>query len=416
MTEIINFNCILHLLDKSSYLQKDGDKYLKNIKKHPELRKCHRVLTKKLKEFTKEELLRFKSSGYEQTGGSMSGIIITSLAIGSMSLVSAYLLYLWMRPKKCKPSYEISINKKMMSLSEFIGCIIPISFIEKIDKLSHETNKTITDDIEFIKMIQDELKEVNKIFDYISEDKIDKFGKHTPSITKKIKVRLFKITSSISAAIATMGSGGDEIISFLFTMRDAVDLISNVLDSILTIIKDEYSSKYLYDLLSIDFHEGSFGVKCRVKYISEQYKNVENMNLNSTYNVICTFFNVIEAKLEKFAANAIGTMIPDSIGLPEFIIPTLIDKAKPYALEYAENKLNELINKIPKEMQENIRDPKKLRNYLERHYGLIKLFMPSEMFDKLVKYSEFLATIVSHSFGILFMVLNQFEICIIPGN
>jgi hypothetical protein len=256
-------------------------------------------------------------------------------------LVVGYLIMKWTKPKKCRPEYQILQEGDYPTTIELLEKIVPKSW------LGETTNSE-----EAIYNLTNKVNSLSDILNVIDTDS---------SLIKSVGVNLLRVTSSVALDVATLGAGGDIIISLLFTFKSILDLIATIITNLNDIIHDEGATRLLYDILNVNFLGGPFHVKCWIRYIIKEYGGD-----TTTYQTVCSFFNKIFDKLANFMGNALGAMIPDSIGVPGIIIPILIKNFKSGAINTIESQINKYYKKIPHDISLMIKKPRLLKKFLDK--------------------------------------------------
>lgn len=280
-----------------------------------------------------------KNANYVQKGGDMS--VLAGIGGIGLFLVLGYFIMKWTKPKKCRPDYQILQEGEYPTTIEFLEKIVPASWLGE----TNNPNKAVYN-------LKHKISTLSKALSVIDTN---------GSVLKSIGVNLLRVTSSVALDVATVGAGGDIIISLLFTFRSILDLISAIVTHLNDIISDPDAMRLLYDILNVDFKGGPFHVKCWIRYILREYGDE-----TSAYHTVCSFFNKIFDKLANFMGNALGAMIPDSIGIPGMLIPLLIKQFKSGAISIIEKQINKYYKKIPRDIKLMIKNPKIMKKFLDR--------------------------------------------------
>jgi hypothetical protein len=191
-----------------------------------------------------------------------------------------------------------------------------------------------------------------------------------------------------SAAVFTMGLGGDRIVNAVFTIKkgiffsiDIIQFIDYVLGTltIQTNIQNEQPEftenmqkiqniqldpdaiRFIADLFNINFNDGPSGVKCWVDQIYKKY-NMEGTNIFLCQALMPLYFPLVE-----FIANFIGTSIPN-VGI---IVIEKMKKmmktnfGKKLGMKLVIRHLKKSYRKIPKKFRKMIEDPDKFKDYID---------------------------------------------------
>ena len=313
---------------------KNKNKYLKFINENRKLKEHFLKESEKIVLYINDNKLENKH--IQKGGNPLLFITLSAAAIAGL----AYIMYKHNHRKHCHPEYPLIDVDTTPTPEDLLLKILPKSFISEYSG---------SDDI--LTNIYDKLKKIYIPFSFLNED----------TVGKKILVETGKILSSIGADIVTFGEGGDVIISLLFTIKNIIEVLMQVVKSLSELLDDADALRFIYDILNINFTEGPVGVKCWIKYILDEYGSD-----SESYDLICSFFDSILDKLAAFIGNTVGTMIPDSAGLPGLLIPIIVAKARSGALKYVEKKVDHYYNKIPRRYHILIRNPKAFKKFLDK--------------------------------------------------
>jgi hypothetical protein len=384
--KIITYNGFLSLIENHYLL--DEKNIIDFINSSENVKKYHTHL---LKHFSKS--LQNKSNTQIQHGGNLGMMFSLSSGIGLFVAVGYLVMYMTSHPhlySKCKPSYKILKYNEYPTPTELLKKLVPSSW------LGNATNIN-----EALFNLTNKLDSIDVLFSVIDTNS---------SLIKSVGVNLLRVTSSVALDVATLGAGGDEIISFLFMFKSIIDLIRSIVVNIKDIISDNEAIQFLYDILNVNFSGGPFHVKCWIKHILKEYGSN-----TQTYKTICNFFNTIFDKLANFMGNALGAMIPDSMGLPGIIIPSLIKNFKSGAITQIDSKINKYYEKIPTDIKIMITNPKILKHFLDFQIkrGKKKLMgFGNELAHKLKTYTEPFAHFTHKFFALMFSLFHILKLCL----
>lgn len=315
----INRNKIMAFINGSEYAKK----YHTHLCKH-----FNKVLTQQSHQLT-------------QSGGDPTSIMVVIGSIGLVLAVGYLIMKMTKPPPKCKSEYQILQEGQYPSTIEFLEKIVPRSWLGDTEN-SEEAIYNLTHKL-------DGLSGALSVIDTDS------------SLIKSVGVNLLRITSSIALDVATLGAGGDIIISLLFTFKSVVDLVGTIITHLNDIIHDTEATRLLYDILNVNFLGGPFHVKCWIRYLLREYGSD-----TPAFQTVCAFFHKIFDKLANFMGNAMGAMIPDSIGIPGILIPMLIKNFKAGAINTIEAKINKYYKKIPRDIKIMLSKPRLFKKFLDK--------------------------------------------------
>lgn len=382
-TKILTYDGFITLIENHELLNKK--KIFLFINSSKNVKKYHAHLCK---HFTK--VLCKKSKQLEQTGGDPTSILVV---LGSVGLIFAvgYLIMKMTKRKKCKSEYQILQENEYPTTTELLQKIVPDSWLGNF----HDKNTAIHN-------LTQKITELSNKLSVIDTDS---------SLIKSMGVNLLRVTSSIAWDVATLGAGGDVIISLLFMFKSAVDLIKTILENLTDIISDKDATRLLYDILNVNFLGGPFHVKCWIKYIVNEYGSQ-----TQSYKTLCKFFNKIFDKLANFMGNAMGAMLPDSIGLPGIIVPILIKNFKGGAIKTIEKQITKYYNKIPRDIKMLLKKPKLFKKFLDKKIKRANKYLMglgNDLAELLLENTWGFAYSIHKFFALmfaLFFILNLFNI------
>jgi len=374
---------LVFLMNNTDDLTKHKNKYHKFIKSNPLITKYHRHVYKNMRRVIEDNN---KNTIINQTGG-VSVPVVFGIGSGvALSLVIAYFIYRWVSAPKCKPTYPLS--KKTIDPIKLLSKVVPKSWL-----------RGVRSSTEAVKISLDRINEMSKGLSFLNTD----------STLKSIGVNVLRVTSSVALNVATMGAGGDVIISLLFTIKSVLDLMMTIVTSIVDVMRDTEGMKFIYSIFKINFLDGPFDVKCWVKYIVQEYG--EN---SKVYKISCNFFDKILDKISRFAANALGSMIPNSSGLPAILIPILISSFREGALDMVEEKLDEYYEKIPEDIEIKIRKPRLMKKFLDdnlKYANKLSLGLGENVFNMIMRNTWTFAYFIHKFFALVYALLFIFQNC-----
>lgn len=317
----------LSTIGNLDYIQKRKHKYANFIMSNEKIKKLYLEDVKKIMPNI-------------QIGGDLGvGIVLGSVAL--IGLAYAYYKLIYKKKKHgCEEEYPIIDEKEIPEPYDIAIKILPKSFVEE-----HGDPRDV------MQSLYNKIDKISSPLSILDEN----------TTGEKIVVQGAKILTSILADVATVGAGGDVIVSLLFVIKNVLDLIKKLLDGVNKLLNDNNCARFIYDILSIDFRGGPKNVKCWIKYILDQY----GRDLQA-YEYICSFFDFILEELANLIGNMLGVSIPDFAGLPGLVIPMLIDKFKQGSLKYIEKKLDKYYRKMSKKHKALIRNPKAFKQYLNK--------------------------------------------------
>ena len=192
--------------------------------------------------------------------------------------------------------------------------------------------------------------------------------------------------------------------------------MESLYQEIINILENNDATRFIYDIFNINFTSGPFGVKCWIQYILNEY------GYNSpVYGYICNFFNRILDKLANFIGNAIGSMIPDSAGIPGLLIPIIINNLREKSVRVVEKKLKKYYKKIPKRYKALIQNPKSFKQFLDKKIrskkvkGKLMSYLGNDngyiLYKNLYSNTGLFAFSIHKGFSLIFSLLDIIESC-----
>jgi hypothetical protein len=381
--KIITYDGLIVMIENQNLFINEK-KMVNFINSNDKIKKYHTHLHKHFKKVLSDKTLPPDC----QTGGDMTTIFL-GLGTTSLFLVAGYFIYKWIKANRCKPEYPILEENQYPTTIQFLQKIVPSSWLGKTD------NSEVA--------ITNLMSKVNSMSASLSMLDTDS------SMLKSIGVNLLRVTSSVALDVATLGAGGDIIISLLFTFKSVLDLIASIITHLNDVIQDPDSMRLLYDILNVNFLEGPRGVECWIRYIINEYGDD-----TSAYDTVCDFFHKIFDKLANFIGNAMGAMIPDSAGMPGLLIPMLIKQFKSGAVSLLESQVKKYYKKIPHDIQVMITKPKLLKKFLDKKIKFgskILLGFGNNLRDSIVSNTWGFAYSIHKFFALMFSLFYVLKVC-----
>lgn len=382
-TKVLTYDGFLTMVDNHE-LFINRNKIMTFINGSENVKKYHAHLCKHF-----NRVLTKKSDQLKQSGGDPTSIFVIVGSLGLVLAVGYLIMKMTKPPPKCKPEYQILEEGRYPTTIEFLEKIVPRTWLGNTEN-SEEAIYNLTHKL-------DGLSSALSIIDTDS------------SLIKSIGVNLLRITSSIALDVATLGAGGDIIISLLFTFKSVIDLIGTIVTHLNDIMHDTEAMRLLYDILNINFLGGPFHVKCWIKYILREYGSD-----TPVYQTVCDFFHKIFNKLANFMGNAFGAMIPDSIGIPGILVPMLIKNFKAGAINIIEVQINKYYKKIPRDLKIMLNKPHLFKKFLDRKIKKGRKYlmgMGDGMSDMLLDNTWAFAYAIHKFFALMFSLFYVLKLC-----
>jgi hypothetical protein len=382
-TKVLTYDGFITLVNNHELL--NNNKIMAFINRSENVKKYHTHLCKHF-----NKALTKKSNQLSQSGGDPTTIAVIIGSIGFVLAVGYLIMKMTKPPSKCKSHYQILQEGQYPTTVDFLKKIVPRSWIGNT-KNSEEAIYNLT-------------HKINSLSDVLSVIDTDS------SLIKSVGVNLLRVTSSIALDIATLGAGGDIIISLLFTFKSVIDLIGAIITHLNDIISDVEATRLLYDILNINFLGGPFHVKCWIKYILNEYGSD-----TPAYQTVCNFFHKIFDKLANFMGIALGAMIPDSIGIPGILIPELIKKFKSGAVNTIEAQINKYYKKIPRDIKIMLNKPRIFKKFLDRKIKRGQKYLMSigdNIAEKLLDNTWAFAYAIHKFFALMFSLFFILKLCL----
>lgn len=382
-TKILTYDGFLTMVDNHE-LFINRDKIMTFINGSENVKKYHKHLCKHF-----NRVLTKKSDQLIQSGGDPTTIFVILGSIGLVLAVGYFIMKMTKPSQKCKSEYKILQEDQYPTTIEFLEKIVPISWLGDTDN----SEKAIYN-------LTHKLDSLSNVLNFIDTDS---------SVIKSIGVNLLRITSSIALDVATLGAGGDIIISLLFTFKSVIDLIGTIVTHLNDIINDTSAMRLLYDILNVNFSGGPFHVKCWIKYILREYGSD-----TPAFQTVCKFFRKIFDKLANFMGNALGAMIPDSIGIPGILIPMLIKNFKAGSINIIEAQINKYYKKIPFDMKLMLSKPHLFKKFLDRKIKKSRKYLMNignNIFDTLLDNTWAFSYSIHKFFALMFSLFYILKLC-----
>ncbi len=370
---------LIELYDIDYKIDKNKYKYLEYINSDKQLRSLYKKTCLSLIKHNKIE---------RQKGGSA---VISGIFTGISILAGvAAAIYLWYNRKQCKLEYPLVNPKKIPTALDIILKICPKSWAVAARKYPPK---------KFLLSLRHKFDGMRSVLSALNTDT---FG-------KKVIVNTMHIVAGVGAAIATAGAGGDMLVNMVFTIKSILDLIIGSIDGLIGILSDRDGIRFIYDIFSIDFRDGPFGVKCWMEYILKTYGEG-----SKAYAIACRFFNMLVDKFANFIGNMMGSMIPDTVGLLSLIVPMIINNFQKGAFTFLEKQLNKFYKRIPWDKRRLIENPSLFKAYLDKKImsgQKLLLGVGKKMFNSLRKNTALFAISIHKFMAIMWSLIQIFITC-----
>jgi hypothetical protein len=370
---------LIELYDIDDKINKNKYKYLEYINSDKQMRSLYKKTCLSLIKQNKIE---------QQKGGSavISGIFA---GVGILAGVAAA-IYMWYHRKQCKLEYPLVNPEKIPTALDIILKICPKSWAAAARKYPPK---------QFLLSLRHKFDDMRSALSVLN----------TETFGKKLMVNTMHIVAGVGAAIATAGLGGDMLINMVFTIKSILDLIIGTIDGLIDILLDKDGIRFIYDIFSIDFRDGPFGVKCWMEYILKSYGEG-----SKAYAIACKFFNMLVDKFANFIGNMMGSMIPDTVGLLSLIVPMIINNFQKGAFTFLEKQLNKYYNRIPWDKRQLIEHPDLFKAYLDKKITTgqkLLLGFGKKMFNSLRKNTALFAISIHKFMAIMWSLIQIFITC-----
>lgn len=380
-----------------------------------------------------------------QIGG--YGMFLSGLSITAFSGLILFFLYLLHKKQKfeCKKKYPMYDQDKLPNIGEILEKIVPSNWINNRIKEGKSIEKVINEIIIY-------LEKMNSIFVFLDESE-------GSNLTKGIKTTI-KISLSIGSAIASLGQGGDNVISIpilitksikilskifskiqkiimkiyniLKKLIDKLNKINNTIKNIINVVDVIHSEKdslikniknksnhmrFIFDLLNINFKGGPFHCRCWMEYLMNIYIN-DNSDLEEMMELIC-IINDIYKELNKdiihFIGVTIDVIVPDTLGLAGSLAPLLENYSYIIYKNVRDQITYNYYKNIPKNIQIILQEPEKLKEYIfyfmkKQTFGVSEKIITSEMKKNIDYGLDILSYSINKCLSLMFLFLNIFII------
>ena len=134
---------------------------------------------------------------------------------------------------------------------------------------------------------------------------------------------------------------------------------------------------------------------------------------------MCNFFNKIFNKLASFIGNTMGSMIPNSAGIPGILVPILLKNFKGGAIDVLESQVKKYYNKIPHTYKSMIKNPKLMKKFLDSKIKKGKKFLfgqTKDLANILFKNTYGFSYSIHKFMALIFSLFYILKICIKNSN
>jgi hypothetical protein len=382
------------------YSLKKGMHALHIIQKDPNYVDQYNSICKNIKRLIDEQphlkskitkLDKYYENGRGQIGGGLEMLLGLGGSVFVSAIIGAIVYYVFFKKtKKCRDEYPLYPEDQVPSIKDVLFKVVPNSWIENAEDLDPDT---------YVGLLREKLERVRKPFELLSPK----------SNIGKLALGVARVSAGVGAAVATLGTGGDAILNLVFVMKDSIEVISAVMQQLIEMVDDTQALRFIYDVFNIDFRDGPFGVSCWIKFILNTYGEDSQV-----YISVCSFLNIILAKLADFIGSLISSMIPNSVGLVGMIVAEVMKHAKKGAFDMAISKLNYYYNKIPADKQLLLQNPQMMKAYLDKKILKIKAYLlglGGSLFETLVDNTEFFSVTIHNLLALVYTILYSLASC-----
>ena len=322
--------------------------------------------------------------------GASSSIILTT--------VLSYFFFRFLTGPKCRPSYPLSIIGPVPTYKDIVIKIVPPVIVEKI-----LPNVEDISDNELINLIKSYLETFSGVLNLIAPDSA--IGQAITSVVE--------LTAGVAVtALEAITAGAAVVVNYIMKIfnlaKDAFGLLLKFIDSIIKlfdVLKNDDSKRILNDLLTVDFSNGPFGVKCWVNYIIDKYGKD-----NEFMKYVCGIFNkilsIVYNKFISFISKALTFAIPDG-GIAGVLFSAFISLLKCKTYDFALLKLNNAYDKMSYDKQILFEKPKLMKDILDTYLAKGKGFI--DTFDSVVTVNIKNALADTGDFSIFSFLSNNTE-------
>ncbi len=354
--------------------------------------------------------------------GISSSIIVTSIV--------GYVLYRYFTAPKCRESYPLYPSSKVPQIKDIIIQLIPqnviTTFVPNFEKINLE---------EVIKSLRNSLEIFSLVLSFIAPDSL--IGKAISSIVEIVAGVAVTAATVVTAGAATVIN---YLLKILNILKSVFALLIKFIDAIVkssVLLDDDDSKRVIYDLFSIDFRDGPFGVKCWVDYIMNKYgKDTEFVK--HICQILIKMLDVVYDKLIEFISRMLTISIPDG-GVSGVLISGFISLLKCKTFDMALLKLTQAYDKISYDKQILFERPqlmkKMLDDSLEKGHKFFTAINDAtiskignlfkfknvidtkdfNIYDFLKDNTGLLAFAINKILALVFMMLNIFSMCAKKG-
>ena len=335
-----------------------------------------------------------------QTGGNNAATtlsIVCSIFGGTaITALVAYYVYKWFKRPICKEIYPLVEMKEDVSVTDLIFRLVPKEWLAGLE------DKKATD---IVAIVTETINSIRNTLSFLEDN----------TLVKRIAVGIGRaVASAISVAITAAGSAGtvpdQTLVNLIFNIKSGIEILAKILDALLHMADDKLALRFLYDILNINFNDGSFGVKCWVNYILKSYGKQ-----SVTYGIICNFVKKILDKLAKFVGDTLETFSrAPTLGILSEITRFIIQKVKEHAFDIAIQFLDQKYSEISPHDQSLIQDPEKMEKYINSQadrFGFLLIYKKDQIIRTIKDNSHAFGTFVNQSFSLMYASLYLLKEC-----
>lgn len=378
MQLLITINGIYDLYESDKSFFIENQNYFKNY-----------IQDKQINKLYKQILTNINS--LEQKGGSLSSLAIGGIVTGTSSsciltTIIGYFIYKWLSNNYCNKSYPITLrNSPPPTVQDIIQKLFPFKL-----------NISTSNPYEYINQVGIYISNFQQILSVIKGS----------NIIEKTGWAITRIAASAGLAIGTGGTGGDIIISYIYTILSALEVILSILNELTKQLNNEKALRILNDMFAINFAHGPKDVKCWTLFVLNHYNDDPEY-----FILLCNFYNIILPTLSDFIGNMLSDMIPNSLGLPAFLTPLIIRYAKNNFFTQMERQLMSNYNMIPYDLREILQHPERLGKYIQRKAGTGVNLIPNDIYQLLLSNGILFGYILHKLVAFMYATIYIFSRC-----
>lgn len=196
--------------------------------------------------------------------------------------------------------------------------------------------------------------------------------------------KIVQISTATGMAVGTAGAGGDMAVNAVFTIKDGLIFAAKIIKIVDELIKtvserkddgttniSDDAVKFMYNFVSINFNDGTDGVKCHVQQLMKLLKTEKSRVF------VCEIMQKAYPSMVNFISNLMGTMVPDvGVVVKETILYVMKKEfGKNLFIKQIIKTLKKQYGKVPKKFRKMLEEPDKLGKFITEIFQGLQEFL-----------------------------------------